>query len=77
MIKSLEESGMIERIPSKKDGRYKEIYLTKKAEAIRNSARSDKKKLEKTMTEGISADELSSWVEITIKMMNNLMEAGK
>ena len=77
MIKSLEESGMIERIPSKKDGRYKEIYLPKKAEAIRNSARSDKKKLEKTMTEGISADELSSWVEITIKMMNNLMEAGK
>ena len=75
LIKSLEKMEMVRRVPSEKDGRCKEIVLTKNAEALRDEVSDDMYKLERLMTKAIEEKELLLWVSITERMLDNLKEA--
>ena len=77
LIKTLEKMEMIRRIPSSKDGRYKEIVLTENADVLKQTVSGDMHELESCMTKGIEEDQLRLWAEITGKMLENLGEELK
>lgn len=74
LINSLEKMGLVSRVPSRKDGRYKEIVLTKKADALRDDVSADVHALETRMTNGIDNEQLETWVNVTSRMLENLLE---
>jgi DNA-binding MarR family transcriptional regulator len=76
LIKSLEKMGVIKRVPSKEDARFKEIILTEKADEYKEDVRHDMEMLEEKLTSKISKEELNYWVVITNKMLANLGGMG-
>ena len=72
VIASLEQAGLIRRVPSKADGRYKEIVLTEKAGQYKQDVYSDMERLKEQITRGIDPGQLQLWVEITEKMVRNM-----
>ncbi len=72
VIASLEQAGLIRRVPSKADGRYKEIVLTEKAGQYKQDVYSDMERLKEQITRGIDPGQLQLWVEITEKMIRNM-----
>ena len=72
MLKGMEKNGLIKRVPGAKDGRFKEILLTEKADAYKADLLSDMEKLETLITNNISPEELQVWAQITEKMLENL-----
>ncbi len=77
LVKSLEQMGLVRRIPDKNDGRYKEIVLTEKAQSLQEDVSRDMDELEKSMTEGIGEEELRLWADITVRMLDNLRGTEK
>ncbi len=75
LIHSLEKMEMVRRVPSKKDGRYKEILLTEKAITLRDDVSADMNELEQRMKKNLSDEELLLWVKVTCKMLDNLKGA--
>jgi len=74
LIKSLENKGVIKRVPSKEDARFKEITLTEKADEYKEDVCHDMEMLEEKLTSKISKEELVCWLAITNKMLANLGE---
>ncbi len=72
LIHSLEKMEMVRRVPSKKDGRYKEIVLNEKAKTLREDVSADMNELEQYMKKDIGEEELLVWVKVTRKMLKNL-----
>ena len=80
IIASLEKSGLVKRVPSSTDGRYKEIVLTEKAERYKEDVYRDMQTLEyrdmQTLEEqivcGITPEQLEIWRGVTDKMIGNL-----
>jgi len=72
LINSLEKMGMIKRVPSTEDARFKEIILTKKADEYKEDVCLDMEMLEEKLTSKISREELDCWLEISNKMLVNL-----
>lgn len=71
---SLEKAGLIKRVPSKEDARYKAIVLTEKADKYKNDVYSDMEKLKEHIIKGIAPEQLNLWYEITEKMIRNMKE---
>ena len=69
---SFEKSGLVKRVPSSTDGRYKEIVLTKKAERFKEYVYRDMQNLEEQIVSGISPEQLEIWRGVTEKMIGNL-----
>ena len=74
LINSLEKMELIRRIPSIKDGRYKELVLTDNAEKLRDAVSEDMSELEKSMTMGLTEEDLLLWTKITSVILENLKE---
>ena len=74
VLKSLEEAGLIVRLPDETDGRLKKIVFTQKAEEIRSTLREEIEKSEKILLRGISPEEQECFMRITSKMLENLEE---
>lgn len=74
VLKSLEEAGLIVRLPDETDGRLKKIVFTQKAEEIRSTLREEIEKSEKILLRGISPEEQECFMRITAKMLENLNE---
>lgn len=74
VIDSLEKRGLVQRIPCKTDGRFKEIILTEKADVFKDDVSCDIDFLEKQIVRGIEPEELRVWCEISKKMIDNLKE---
>ena len=72
VIASLEKSGLIRRVPSKYDGRYKELVLTEKAEEYKKDVYRDMEELEARITDGIDPAQRALRVELTQKMTENM-----
>ena len=72
LIISMEEQGWVERSPSRKDRRLKDITLTKKGKLLKGPVASDIQILVEKMTSGIKDDDLKHWMETTIQMLENL-----
>ena len=74
VLKSLEDAGLIVRIPDETDGRLKKIVFTQKAEEIRSTLREEIEKSEEILLRGISPEEQECFMRITAKMLENLNE---
>ena len=74
LINSLEKMELIRRIPSIKDGRYKELVLTDNAEKLRDAVSEEMSELEKSMTMGLTEEDLLLWAKITSVILENLKE---
>lgn len=74
VLKSLEDAGLIVRIPDETDGRFKKIVFTQKAEEIRSALREEIEKSEEILLRGISPEEQECFMRITAKMLENLKE---
>lgn len=74
VLKSLEDAGLIVRIPDETDGRFKKIVFTQKAEEIRSALREEIEESEEILLRGVSPEEQECFMRITAKMLENLEE---
>lgn len=74
LVSSLEKMGVLKRVPSKKDARFREIILTEKADTLKQDVFHDMKALEERLIHNIDQEELNTWINVTCKMLNNLGE---
>ena len=74
ILKNLEERGMIQRISSKTDGRYKQIQFTPSAEQIRQAIAAEIQQTEAVLTRGIPEEELAIFMRVAGIMAENIKE---
>lgn len=72
LLKTLENRKMIQRVSSEEDGRYKKIQFTEAAEDIRMALQQEIQKTEGLLVEGISREELNTFMKVAEKMLENL-----
>lgn len=72
LLKTLESRKMIQRVSSEEDGRYKKIQFTEAAEDIRLALQQEIQKTEGLLVEGISREELNTFMKVAEKMLENL-----
>lgn len=71
-LKLLEEKGLISRIPEERDGRYKRIVFTPKAQAVKETLRQEIEESESILLQGISPSDQKHFLETAAKMLKNL-----
>lgn len=69
ILKRLDERGFILSIPSNKDRRCKNIYLTEKAYDIRKRMEMDRKKIDKMLTLGMNKKERAALKRMLEKVL--------
>lgn len=74
LLKNLEERGMIQRISSERDGRYRWIQFTEAAGDIRLELQKQIQKTEAQMIRGISSGDMETFMKVAGKMLENLGE---
>lgn len=72
LLRELEKKGFIRRISDEKDGRYKILQATGKAESIRKSLQEEIREKEAILTKGISPQDLEQFKRTAEKMLRNL-----
>ena len=72
LLKTLESRKMIQRVSSEEDGRYKKIQFTEAAEDLRLALQQEIQKTEGLLVEGISREELNTFMKVAEKMLENL-----
>ena len=74
MLKSLEKTGYIRRIPSKEDGRLKQIVVTEKAIEREKKINNDILFLEDCMTAGFSEEEKRQIFSLMDRLISNIWD---
>ena len=74
-LKLMEKKQLIRREPEEKDGRYKRIVFTEKAEGIRMQLKEEIETSESILLSGISREEQEQFLKIAKKMLENLEKA--
>lgn len=74
LIKRLEEKGYLLSVPSARDKRCKNIYLTEKAYDIQRRMEADRKKLDKRLTMGMTKKEVAAVTRALEKMLYNIAD---
>ena len=74
LLKRLDEKGFILSVPSNKDKRCKNIYLTEKAYDIRRRMDMDRKKLDKMLTIGMNKKEITALEKMHGRVLYNIGE---
>lgn len=74
LVSSLEKVGVLKRVPSKKDARFREIILTEKADTLKQDVFHDMDELEERLIHNIDQEELNTWINVSCKMLKNLGE---
>ena len=74
-LKLMEKKQLIRREPEEKDGRYKRIVFTEKAEGIRKQLKEEIETSENILLSGISREEQEQFLKIAKKMLENLEKA--
>ena len=77
MIKGLEKSELVERIPNEKDARLKRIVLTEKAVVREQRIRKLVMELEEGMVAGFTEEEISTYCKMTDRILQNLDELNR
>lgn len=72
MVQSLVDKGLIRRESVDSDGRLKRLVLTEQGRELDRQVLSALEDIDRRMTEGISQEELASFLEILEKMKANL-----
>ncbi len=74
LLKRLDEKGFILSVPSEKDKRCKNIYLTEKAYDIQRRIESDRKKIDKRLTLGMTKKEKAALEKMLERVLYNIAE---
>lgn len=74
LLKRLDEKGFIFSVPSGKDKRCKNIYLTEKAYDIQRRMETDRKKLDKMLTIGMTKKEIDALYKMLNRVLYNIAE---
>lgn len=74
LLKRLDEKGFILVVPSNKDRRCKNIFLTEKAYDIRRRMDADRKKLDKMLTLGMNRKEVQALEKMLGRVLYNIAE---
>lgn len=74
LLKRLDEKGFILVVPSNKDKRCKNVYLTEKAYDIQKRMEMDRKKLDKMLTLGMTKKEVEALNKMLNKVLYNISE---
>lgn len=74
-LKTMEESGLIERKPDATDGRMVRLFLTPKGERLRKISRDTVVHLNRTLQQHFTDRELETFFKVMAKM-NSLLEGG-
>lgn len=72
LLKSMEQSGLILRVPVEQDARLKKIILTDKALQYKNSVLVDLEAFERELASGINEEDLIVFDRVIEKMISNL-----
>lgn len=74
LLKRLDEKGFILSVPSGKDRRCKNIYLTEKAYDIQKRMEMERKKLDKMLTLGMTKKETDALYKMLNRVLYNIAE---
>lgn len=74
LLKRLDEKGFILSVPSGKDRRCKNIYLTEKAYDIQKRMEMERKKLDKMLTLGMTKKEIEALYKMLNRVLYNIAE---
>ena len=74
LLKRLDEKGYIHCVPNAEDKRRKNIYLTEKAYDIQRRMDTDRKKLDKRLTRGMTKKEVAAVTRALEKMLYNIAD---
>lgn len=74
ILKRLDEKGFIFCVPNENDRRKKKIYLTEKAYDIRRKMESDRRRMDKELTRGMSRREVEALRRYLEKLLYNIAE---
>lgn len=74
LLKRLDEKGFILSVPSNKDKRCKNIYLTEKAYDIQKRMELNRKKLDRMLTLGLNKKETAALEKVLEKVLYNVAE---
>ena len=74
LLKRLDEKGFILSVPSNKDKRCKNVYLTEKAYDIRRRMDMDRKKIDKMLTLGMNKKEVAALEKMLSRVLYNIGE---
>ena len=74
LLKRLDEKGYILCVPHAEDKRRKNIYLTEKAYDIQRRMDTDRKKLDKRLTRGMTKKEVAAVTRALEKMLYNIAD---
>ena len=74
LLKRLDDKGYILSVPSDRDKRCKNIYLTEKAYDIQRRMEADRKKIDKKFTLGINKKEKAALEKMLEKVLYNIAE---
>lgn len=74
LLKRLDEKGFILIVPSGKDRRCKNIYLTEKAYDIQRRMEMERKKLDKMLTLGMTKKEIEALYKMLGRVIYNIAE---
>lgn len=74
ILKLLEQRGSIRRVSEEKDARLKRIEVTEKALQVKKRVDSTIEGVEAKLVQGLSEDEIKTYIELTEKMRGNLEE---
>ena len=74
LLKRLDEKGYILSVPSARDKRCKNIYLTEKAYDIQRRMEADRKKIDKKVTVGMNKKEKAALEKMLEKVLYNIAE---
>ena len=74
ILKRLDEKGYILCVPNAKDKRKKNIYLTEKAYDIQRRMETDRRKLDRELTRGMSKREVEALTKNLEKLLYNIAD---
>ena len=74
ILKRLEENGFVLIVPSNKDKRCKNVYLTEKSYDIQRKMDMERKKLDKMLTIGMTKKEIAALEKMLARVLYNVEE---
>ena len=74
LLKRLDEKGFVLIVPSEKDKRCKNVYLTSKAYDIQKRMELDRKKIDRMLTIGMNKKEVAALEKILERVLYNVAE---
>lgn len=74
ILKRLEENGFVLIVPSNKDKRCKNVYLTEKSYDIQRKMDMERKKLDKMLTLGMTKKEIAALEKMLARVLYNIEE---